>query len=167
MTLLYEIQSVLIFTMGFFFWTTQVPYMIWGPKWSPPLKTGAPTLDTQTFASGWNITNWVFLSLLHSAPQTALNIDVTLSSVLYYPRHIVFIMLTAFVYLGYYMLLYFMMGPNAPPIYPTNNFFTNKILATLITISLFIYLPLQFMSMVCCSRYKLRKRFKYMKLANN
>jgi hypothetical protein len=45
-TLLYEIQAVLIFTMGFFFWTTQVPYMIWGPKWAPPIDSGAPKLDT-------------------------------------------------------------------------------------------------------------------------
>ena len=55
--------------------------------------------------------------MVHSAPQTALNLDVTLSCVLFYPKHILFVMLTAFVYLGYYIFLYFMMGPNAPPIY--------------------------------------------------
>ena len=104
--------------------------------------------------------------MVHSAPQIALNLDVTLSSVQFYPRHILFVMLTAFVYLGYYIFLYFMLGPSAPPIYPTNDFFNNEILASLITLSLFIYLPLQFFQMVWCSRCKLRKRYKYMKLAN-
>ena len=104
--------------------------------------------------------------MVHSAPQIALNLDVTLSSVQFYPRHILFVMLTAFVYLGYYIFLYFMLGPSAPPIYPTNDFFNNEILASLITLSLFIYLPLQFFQMVWCSRCKLRRRYKYMKLAN-
>ena len=129
-------MTALNYALGFYFFTTQVPYYIWGKKWQ------VPGVYEESYISNLTNTQWVFLTLGNSMPSLVLNIDAIINSVQYYSKHLIIIMVIAVLFLCEHLILFYYGGPNRKPDYPTEDWFNNPVLASIIAITVFIFLPL-------------------------
>jgi hypothetical protein len=81
------------------------------------------------------VARWAQLSLGHLVPFIAVNIDLSMSSIMFYPNHAVIILIVSILYLGYHLFkFYYINGPNVKPLYPSHDWYQEPVLATIYTV---------------------------------
>ena len=109
---------------------------------------------------------WIGLGLIHFFPSLVINIDGLINSIQFYLRHLVIVIILAVLVLVRHLTLFYLGGPYQKPEYPMADWFNEPLLASIIALSVFVYLPIAFTVFVMCSRYKIRRRYKKMKFAD-
>jgi hypothetical protein len=184
----YENCVTVIFIITVGFWTIVFPYMAFGSPWQDPspaavfareklyeqiaeMKANGTFTSNSTIAEGAAtgeqassvlamIKYWAPLSAGHTLPFIAVNVDVSMSAIMFYPNHVWITLTTSVLYLCYHMFKVFVInGPYVAPIYPSLDWYQEPILSSIYTAIMFGYLLFAFGLYLWISRKKIMRKY--------
>ena len=89
-----------------------------------------------------------------------------INSIQFYLRHLILILILAILVLARHLALFYLGVPQIRPEHHMADWFNEPLLASIIALSVFVYLPASFYLFVVLSRCKIRRRYKMMRFAD-
>lgn len=122
-----------------------------------------PSLYNQDYLKQKRLNEAVTLTAIgaaHFFPCLLVAIDLRSSSIKFYRRHLVLIILLAALYLAYHLFqTFYLLGPTKSPIYPSHDWYNNPVRSSVLTAVSFAILVLIFQGLVCYTERKISAKF--------